>query len=116
VDENSTASKPYLKPLLAWLALLPLLIVVFYPAMSGSFLLDDSSGIQDNSDIRHVTVANLTKLFRGHSNVRAVDHHPVSALSFMIDYQIAGLDPGFYHVNNLIHHWVAAGAMMWLFL
>ncbi len=116
MDENSTASKPYLKPLLAWLALLPLLIVVFYPAMSGSFLLDDSSGIQDNSDIRHVTVANLTKLFRGHSNVRAVDHHPVSALSFMIDYQIAGLDPGFYHVNNLIHHWVAAGAMMWLFL
>ncbi len=116
MDENSKASKPYLKPLLAWFALLPLLILVFYPAMSGSFLLDDSSGIQNNSEIRHVTVTNLTKLFRGHSNVRAVDHHPVSALSFMIDYQLAGLDPGFYHVNNLIHHWVAAGAMMWLFL
>ncbi|MCX6611373.1 MAG: hypothetical protein NTW74_11045 [Acidobacteria bacterium] len=116
MDEISTPSRPFLKPVLAWLALLPLLIVVFYPAMSGSFLLDDSSGIQNNSDIRHVTVDNLMRLFRGHGNVRAVDHHPVSALSFMIDYQLAGLDPGFYHVNNLIHHWIAAGAMMWLFL
>lgn len=98
------------------MALLPLLILVFYPAMSGSFLLDDSSGIQNNSEIRHVTVDNLLKLIRGHGNVRAVDHHPVSALSFMIDHQWAGLDPGAYHASNLMHHWIAAGAMMWLFL
>ncbi len=104
------------KPILAWLALLPLLIIVFYPAMSGSFLLDDSSGIQNNSEIRHVTLANLIKLVRGHNDVRAVDHHPVSALSFMIDYQWTGLDPGGFHVSNLIHHWIAAGLMMWLFL
>ena len=106
----------YSRPLLAWIALLPLLILVFYPAFNGPFLLDDSSGIQGNADIRHVTVDNLIRLVRGHGNVRAVDHHPVSALSFMLDYQWSGVDPYGYRISNLLYLWCAAGAVMLLFL
>ena len=106
----------YSRPLLAWIALLPLLILVFYPAFNGPFLLDDTSAIQANSEIRHVTIENLVRLVRSHANVRAVDHHPVSALSFMLDYQWAGLDPFGYRISSLVYLWCAAGAVLLLFL
>lgn len=104
------------RPLLTWIALLPLLLLVFYPAFNGPFLLDDSSAIQSNADIRHVTLDNLIRLVRGHGNVRAVDHHPVSAFSLMLDYQWAGVDPFGYRISNLFYLWCAAGAVLFLFL
>jgi len=116
VENSASHSRKISKPLLAWLALLPLLILTFYPALSGPFILDDSSSIQSNPEIRRVSIANLVKLFRGHRNVGAFDHHPVSALSAMIDYQWAGLDPFGFHISNLFYHWLTAGAAMVLFL
>lgn len=116
MESSSVTSKPWLKPLLCWISLLPLLLLVFYPALNAPFLLDDSSAIVQNNDIRTVSVANLMKLVRGHANVRAVDHHPVSALSLMLDYQWAGLDTVALHVSNLLLHWLAAGVVFLLSL
>lgn len=99
-----------------WVALFPILIIVFYPAFAGPFLLDDSSAIQNNSDIRHISLDNLVKIFKGHGNVRGYDHHPVSAMAAMLDYQWSGVDPFGYHISNLIYHWFACGTVLLLFL
>ncbi|MBM3761381.1 MAG: hypothetical protein FJW36_14175 [Acidobacteria bacterium] len=103
------------KPLLAWFALLPLLILVFGPSFSGGFLFDDYSGIQNNGEIREVSIANLIRLVRSHHDVRAVDHHPVPAVTFMADYQWTALDPFGYRITNLISHWLTCGIiLLWL--
>ena len=115
IDDPLQARKPHYL-LICWLALLPLLVLVFLPALSGPFLLDDSSAIEGNSDIRRVTPRNIVNLFRSHGNVRAIDHHPVSGLSFMLDVQLGGVDPFTFHVGNLIYHWLAAGVVALLFL
>jgi protein O-mannosyl-transferase len=103
-----------MKLLLAWLALLPVLVLTFYPGFAAPFMLDDGSAIVANSDIREISVGNLVRMVRGHANIRGVDHHPVSAFTLMLDYQWAGLDPYLYHFSNLLYHWVVAGLVMLL--
>lgn len=116
MEAASPSPRQFPRHWLVWIALLPLLILVFHPAWNAPFLLDDSSAIQGNSEIRKISVDNLIRIVRGHRDVRAIDHHPVSALSFMIDYQWTGLDPYMLHVSNLIYHWIAAGCIFWLAL
>lgn len=101
---------------MAWLALLPLLFLVFYPSFDGGFLLDDYTSIQNNGDIREVSVGNLVRIVRGHSDVRALDHHPVSAVSFLVDYQWTALDPFGYRISNVFYHWLASGLLLLLML
>lgn len=103
-----------IRSVLAWGAMLPLILLVYFPVLDGPFLLDDHTGIVNNSDIRSLSPTNLLALVRGHRDVRAIDHHPVSALSFLIDFQWAGLDPAAFHFSNLIYLWLAAGAALWV--
>ncbi len=92
-----------------------MLLAVFYPALNGPFLLDDTNGIVNNPEIRTPGQGNLWKIVKNHRDVRAVDHHPVSALSFMVDYQWSGLDPFGYHLSNLFYLWLVAGVVLLLY-
>ncbi len=102
--------------LLAWLGLLPVLVLVYYPALHGPFLLDDGAGIVGNSEFRSFNFHNVIMLFRNHADTRAYDHHAVPALVSMIDHAWAGVDPFGYHLTNLAIHWVNCGAVLVLFL
>jgi tetratricopeptide (TPR) repeat protein len=102
--------------LLAWLILLPLLALIYYPAFPGPFLLDDGSSILSNSEIREINLQNILNLFRSHRDVRALDHHPVPGLTFLLDYQWAGYESWAYRVTNLVIHWLCAGAAFLLLL
>jgi Tfp pilus assembly protein PilF len=109
-----TDSRPRPILLLGWILLLPLLALIYYPAFNGPFLLDDSSSILNNSEIRSISLENIKSLFRSHADVRALDHHPVPGLTFLVDYQWAGLQPWAYRVTNLLIHWLCAGAALLL--
>ncbi|MDX2267028.1 MAG: tetratricopeptide repeat protein [Bryobacter sp.] len=108
--------QPYRLALAGWLLLLPLLVLVYFPAFEGPFLLDDHTAVVMNSEIREVTPANVLSLFRSHRDVRALDHHPVPALTFLFDFQWAGFEPWAYRISNLLLHWLTAGAALWLLL
>jgi tetratricopeptide (TPR) repeat protein len=107
-------SQGIIRSLLAWGAILPLILLVYFPVFAAPFLLDDHSGIVNNSDIRSLSPTNLLAMVKGHRDVRAIDHHPVSALAFLLDYQLAGLDPAAYHLGNLLYLWLASGAALWV--
>jgi tetratricopeptide (TPR) repeat protein len=109
-----TASQPKPVHLLGWILLLPILALVYYPAFNGPFLLDDYSSILTNSEIRTISLENIKSLFRSHSDVRALDHHPVPGLSFLIDYQWAENQAWAYRVTNLLIHWACAGVALLL--
>lgn len=87
---------------LAWLMLGGLLILIYLPAFPGPFYLDDYSAVVDNSEIR--TLKNLPKVIESHRDVRALDHHPIPAITVMLDYQWAGLAPEGYRLTNLLIH------------
>lgn len=101
---------------LAWLALLPVLLVVYYPALHAPFLLDDGAGIVGNSEFRSFSLKNLTMLVRGHADARTYDHHAIPGLVSMIDHAWAGVDPFGYHLTNLAIHWANCGLILLLFL
>lgn len=109
-----TVSHPKPVHLLGWVLLLPILALVYYPAFNGPFLLDDHSAILSNSEIRTISLENIKNAFRSHADVRALDHHPVPGLSFLIDYQWAELQPWAYRVTNLLIHWACAGVALLL--
>jgi protein O-mannosyl-transferase len=89
---------------MAWLMLAGLLILIYMPAFPGPFYLDDHSSIVDNSEIR--TLRNLPKVIESHRDVRALDHHPIPAITVMLDYQWAGSSPEGYRCTNLLIHFV----------
>ncbi len=101
--------------LLSWLGLLPLLVLVYYPALQSPFLLDDSGGIVGNAEFRSFSAHNLMMLFRNHGDNRAYDHHAVPAFVSMVDQALWGVDPFGYHLTNLAIHWVNCGLVLVLF-
>ena len=113
MEENPFHARKWL--VLGWVALLPVLVLVFFPAFQGPFLLDDASGILNNSEFRAVNWHNFLQLFRGHMDVRAYDRHPVAGFTALIDWQLNGADPFGYHLTNLFLHWLVAGALLLLY-
>ncbi len=109
-----TGPSVHLKLLLASIALGALIVVVHYPGLDAPFFFDDFTSIVTNGDIRGLSFDTLLKLVRGHRDVRAVDHHPVSAFTFLLDYQWAGLDPFGFHLSNLFYLWLACAAALLL--
>jgi len=84
----------------AWTAL------VFWPALGAGFLdWDDGVYIVANGHIRGLTWANL----RWMVSTLDVGHYiPLTWLTFAIDYQLRGLDPGQFHATNVLIHSVNA--------
>jgi len=116
VEKIKVTDRNRLFKLLAWLALLPVLVVVYYPALHGPFLLDDGAGIVGNSEFRSFSLKNLTMLVRGHADARAYDHHAIPGLVSMIDHAWSGVDPFGYHLTNLAIHWANCGLILLLFV
>jgi len=62
---------------------------------------DDNLYVTDNPDILGFTAHNLVRVF---SSSYVGNYAPVHLLSYMLDYQFAGMDPGWFHgVNVGIH-------------
>lgn len=85
--------------------------VSFAPALDGSFTnWDDDSYVTGNEIIKSASI-NWQALFK---EPVALNYHPVTMLTFAMNYKAAGLDPHAYHSTNLLLH-ILNSMMVFLF-
>jgi len=85
------------------LAAVGITLVVFFPSLFNGFVLnwDDATYIQENDTIKALSWVNLKTIFTGYVNG---NYHPLTILSYALEYAVAGLKPFLYHFDNLILH------------
>jgi Flp pilus assembly protein TadD len=87
-------------------------IALYSPVARAPFLnYDDSINVTDNTQLR-AGLTWRTVVWAFHPP-EALDWHPITWLSYALDYQIFGLDPAGFHIVNVLFH--AANAVL-LFL
>lgn len=96
--------------LLAAAGLALLVVVVYFPALSGEFLrLDDYQYIVDNESVRQSSGSSVKRFFSEVARPSTVEgyYQPLTMLSLMLDARLAsdaGLDPFVYHLTNVLLH------------
>jgi tetratricopeptide (TPR) repeat protein len=95
------------KPIIALLIFLVLGSILYYPTTAFEFLLnfDDDQLILNNPQLQGLTFLKLKEIF-----TEAVFglYHPVTTLSWAIEYSLFGLDPYYFHLNNIVLHLINA--------
>ena len=84
-----------------WMLLvMALSLLAYIPSLQNGFVWDDTKYIQNNPLI---TTIDLQALF---SEYVMGNYHPLTMLTYALEYQVFGLDAGGYHVVNLALHLV----------
>jgi Flp pilus assembly protein TadD len=82
-------------------------LIIYSPMMNSPFtVLDDYYSIVENDQIRSPTALQnifLKSFFEGNAYYR-----PIVSLSFLIEYQLFGLNPFYFHFTNFILHLLSA--------
>ncbi|MCH8331481.1 MAG: hypothetical protein IH946_08910, partial [Bacteroidetes bacterium] len=90
-----------------WIKLFLVAVVTFSvlsPSLKNGFTnWDDTAYITDNNDLREFS---LKRIFT--ENVLG-NYHPLTMLTYNVDYQLFGFDPFYYHLDNLVLHSINAG-------
>jgi hypothetical protein len=99
------------QPALAALALLALVVAVYWPSLQNGFIWDDELYIQNNVALR--SLAGLRDIwFRIGTTPQ---YYPLVYSTFWLEYQIWELAPAGYHATNLTLHAIAA-VLVWRLL
>ena len=84
-----------------WMLLvMALSLLAYIPSLQNGFVWDDTKYIENNPLI---TTIDLQALF---SEYVMGNYHPLTMLTYALEYQVFGLDAGGYHVVNLALHLV----------
>ncbi len=96
-EQTMSTQRPLNRVLLA-VATAVLTFLVYLPSLNGAFLnFDDWLYCEDT----HVTAFSLVKAF---TDTVASNWHPLTVISYAIDYRLWGLNPWWFHLeNNIIH-------------
>ena len=83
--------------------ILILTAIVFANTLANDFIsnLDDQGYVIDNLLIRHLTWGNFKTIF---SSFFLSNYHPLTILSYALDYAVFGLKPFYFHLENCIFH------------
>ncbi len=100
--------------LIIYVVLILATIAVFWQVNHYDFInLDDYAYVKDNG---HIRLGIIPDGIRWAFSTRYLDlWHPLLWLSLMFDYQLYSLNPGGYHVTNLILHILSTLLLFWLF-
>lgn len=100
---------------LLWLAaILAITIIAYLPAFNCGFTnWDDPGYVSENPYIRNLDIESLKVIF---STSFMGNYHPLTILSFGLDYNLAALNPKFYHVTNILIHLMNTSLVFWLVL
>ena len=97
-----TASSRYYQ----WVAVLLLILattITYFPVKDSEFIdLDDDVYVTDNPWIQQGL--NLRSISWAMTSFREGVWNPMTWISFMLDYQLFGLNPAGYHLTNLVLH------------
>src|SRR5439155_23560513 len=85
------------------LALLALTLAVYWPVRHFDFInYDDAEYVSENVRVHFgLTLPNIAWAFR---TTYFENWHPLTWLSYMLDYQLFGLNPGAFHLVNVLFH------------
>lgn len=76
--------------------------LVLAPSIEYDFLnLDDTYYIHDNSWLRSFSLRNIASMFGHHYNYH---YHPLTIFTYMLEFQLFGLNPAGYHATNIMLH------------
>jgi len=73
---------------------------------------DDGGYVLDNKTITSINSTNLHTIF---TEFYKGNYHPLTTLSYAIEYSLVGVSPFFYHFNNLLLHLVNVLLVFWFF-
>ena len=115
---RSTAGKTKpasLKPLIIGTSLIAAVaFLVFSPCLTADFLSwDDYNYIRDNALIRVFSWSNIMHIFH-YKTIVVGNYHPLTILTYLMEYQVAGINPFLYHFDNLLLHLVNICLFAWL--
>jgi len=91
------------KELWLQLAAVGITFIVFFPSLFNGFVLnwDDAFYIKENQTIRALNWANLKIIATG---FQIGNYHPLTIVTYALEYAIVGLQPFLYHFDNLLLH------------
>jgi Flp pilus assembly protein TadD len=76
--------------------------LVYYPALFyGYFPWDDAAYVRDNPDIRSLSFEHIKLFF---SKFYLGNYHPLTMLSFAVDYSCSRGDTFYFHLDNILLH------------
>ena len=104
----------YMKNIYALFTLIIITSYVYFPALNNDFTnWDDIDYVVENNDIKDLSLRGLQKIFTttvlGH-------YHPVTMLSYCIDYKIFGLEARGFHLSSIIYHLIAVIGLFFLLI
>lgn len=86
--------------------------ISFSPALFHEFTSwDDNLYVTQNPTVQELSAKTVKELF---TSFQVGSYHPVTMLSFAIEYQFAGLEPFVYHFTNLLFHLLNTGLVFWI--
>lgn len=94
-----------IKTLIALMLLLMITFIIYRPALKNSLTnWDDKNYVTINKDIQKSDINSIKNLFYGKAAYTMGNYHPITMLSYMIEYKYAKLDAKVYHMTNLLLH------------
>ena len=111
---NKINISPPKQNLIVYIFLTLVTLAVFWQVNHFGFInVDDQVFVTENSHVHSgITLEGIRWAFStSYTNI----WHPLTFLSFMLDYQLYGQNAGGYHVTNLIFHILSALLLFWLF-
>ena len=100
------------KHLLHIAVLLGIAIAVYANSIPNLFNFDDGQFVAANNAVHGFSLNNLKAVFTSVPN--QIEYLPVKDLTYMLDYELWGLDPAGYHVSNLFYFALALAALYFL--
>ena len=106
---NAVALFPWLSAILISIALIAAVVVSFLPPFTAEFVKwDDPNTFSANPNCRGLT---LEHVFWAFTHPYAGHYHPLTFISFMVDFSLWKLNAPFYHAHNILLH--AISAVLW---
>lgn len=89
-----------------------MVVAVYLPGLSGSFLFDDAPNIVNNPDLRIETLSGSQLRDAALSGHAGALGRPVSMLSFGLNYYISGYNPFAFKLTNVLIHMLSATGLL----
>ena len=88
-----------------------LVLIAYWPSLSGQFLWDDDSNVTKRAPLR--SLHGLWRIWFAPGATQ--QYYPLTHTSFWLDYHVWGLHPFGYHAENVLLHALSA-SLLWLIL
>src|SRR5438552_10102780 len=84
--------------------ILLLTFIAFFPSLKDGFVnWDDFGYLRDNPIVKDLSLKNIKHIFNIHTYIKG-NYHPLTVLTYCLEYHFFKLDPFFYHLDNLVLH------------